>query len=137
MLNKSRVWSQQFVSFLFGLTTYQHPLVTDNNIKCSVLPYKSIIGFSQQCCRAPKYLVLLLTVVSIEPYSVCAYKYSCLSHLACKLTSFSSCYIFIFGLSASTTFPHSLINCTNFEIKVTKHKTRVLIFSANISETKF
>jgi len=31
MLNKSRVWSLQLVSFLVGLRTYQHPLVLYNS----------------------------------------------------------------------------------------------------------
>jgi hypothetical protein len=72
-----------------------------------MLPYKRSSEFPLNCCLATKFLVLLLTVVSIKQHEyvhVCMY--SCLSHLACKLNSFALGYIFIYGFSGSTThFP--------------------------------
>jgi len=56
--------------------------VAVNSKKCSVLPWKCKNVLPLHCCRATKYFVLPLTIISIDTKSVCVY--SCLSYTACK-----------------------------------------------------
>jgi len=92
------------------------------------------VASSMQYCQSTEYIVLLLTVVSIDVTSVAVFFALFLPHEDCN--SFAPYCIVCCGLSVCLIF-HSASQAGRFSGKFLEHKMCIVTFATNLSETFF